>query len=127
VLQSPAVEKLHHDERLSILVADVMNGGDVWMVEGGGSERFALEPLQRLRILSQVRGEELQGDVPVQPQVLGFVHHTHASAAQQPEDVIVRNGLADQVPPRSIDSSSLLISAANRGSERSESNPGNPV
>ena len=67
VLQSPAIEKLHHDERLSILVADVMNGADVWMVEGGGSERFALEALQRLRILSQVRGEKLQGYVPVQP------------------------------------------------------------
>lgn len=76
------------------------------MVEGGSGKSFALEPLQRLSIVSHVRGEKRQGHVPVQPQLLGLVHHTHAAAAQHAQHAILRNRLSDQhygfVPRRRI-------------------------
>ena len=37
---------------------------------------------ERLRVASYLIGKEFQRDKPVQPRVLGFVDHAHATAAQ---------------------------------------------
>ncbi|HEV8523761.1 MAG TPA: hypothetical protein VGQ71_04625 [Terriglobales bacterium] len=46
VLQRLALHQLHSDEGLAVVLADVMNGADVRMVEGGGGRRLALETLR---------------------------------------------------------------------------------
>jgi hypothetical protein len=40
-------------------------------------------------------GQKLQGDKPVQVDVLSLVHHTHAATAQLFDYAVVRDGLAD--------------------------------
>ena len=62
VLQRRAFQKLHRDERLAVLLADVVNGADVGMVQGRGGLRLTLEAVQGLRILGHFVGQELQRD-----------------------------------------------------------------
>jgi len=41
------------------------------------------------------RSQELQREMAMQLEVIGFVDHTHASATKLRDDAIVRNGFAD--------------------------------
>jgi len=50
VLQRLAVEKFHGDEGFAILLADVVDGANVGMVQGGSRLRFTLKTGQRLGI-----------------------------------------------------------------------------
>lgn len=51
----------HDDERLSLLLTDLMDHANVGMVERGCHLRFPLKPRQRLRIFGSVVRQELQG------------------------------------------------------------------
>ena len=95
VLQRQPVQKLHGDEGLAVLLADVVNGADVGMIQRGGGLRFALETLEGLRVTGDFVGQELEGDETVQPGVFGLVDHAHAAAAELFDDAVVRYGLAD--------------------------------
>ena len=57
---------------------------------------FALEARQRLRVLGDIIGQELQGDEAIELGVFGLVDHTHAAAAELLDDAVVRDGLADE-------------------------------
>ena len=65
------------------------------MVQGRGGASLALEAIQRARILLCFRGKELEGHMPAQVQVLGLIHHTHASATQLREHAVVGDSLPD--------------------------------
>ena len=66
VLKRHAVEILHSDERLPVLLADLVNGADIRMVQSGGSFGFALEAAESLRVFGDIVGQELEGDEAVQ-------------------------------------------------------------
>jgi len=96
MLESLTVEKFHGDERFSIFVANVIDGADAGVVQGGGGLRFPLETCQRLRIVSHFIGKEFQGNKTVQARVFGFVHDTHAAPAELLDNAVMRDGLADE-------------------------------
>ena len=96
VLQRRAFEQFHGDERLPVLFADVMNGTDVGMIQGGGRLRFSFEARQCLRVFGHIFRKEFQGHEAVQPGVLGLVHHTHTATAKPFQDAVVRKSLAVQ-------------------------------
>ena len=77
VLQRHTVQKLHDDEGLAVLLADLVNGADIRMVQCGSGLGFALKTRQRLRVSGNVFGQEFEGDKAVQPSVFGFVDHAH--------------------------------------------------
>ena len=52
MLQCHAVEKLHDDEGMPILLPDIMNRADVWVIHCRSCFRLALEPAEGLRIFS---------------------------------------------------------------------------
>ena len=95
VLQGHAIQILHGDKRLAVLLANVVNGADVGMVQRGSRLRLALEAAERLRILGHFIGQKLERDEAVQPRVLGLIDHTHAAAAQLVDNAVMRNGLPD--------------------------------
>jgi hypothetical protein len=95
MLQSKAVQKLHGDEGLAILLADIVNRANVRMVQGGRGLGLALKTGKRLRVAGNFLWQKLEGHKTVQPRVLGFVNHAHAAAAKLFYDAVVRNGLAD--------------------------------
>ena len=51
VLERPALEQLHGDKRSALEFPNIVNGANVWMIERGGSARFAAESLYGLRIV----------------------------------------------------------------------------
>jgi len=71
--ESLSLQKFHDDEGLSFVLADLVEGADVGMIQSGSGPRLALEPLQGHSIGGQSLGLELQGDVAPQSQVLGSV------------------------------------------------------
>ena len=95
VLQRHAIQELHGDEHAAVFFADVINGADVGMVQRRSGLRLAPEAFQRLRVLRDVVGQELEGDETVQARVLGLVDHAHAAAAELSEDAVVRNRRVD--------------------------------
>ena len=96
LLQRAALQILHGDEGAAVLLADVMNGADVGMIQGGRGSSLALEPAQRLPVASQVVRQELERHEATEPGVLRFVDHAHAAAAELLDDAVVGEGLADQ-------------------------------
>jgi len=89
LLQRVAVEQLHHDELLALVLADVVNRADVRVVERRGHARLASEPIERLRVGGEIRGQELQRDLAAQADVFGAVHHAHAARAEPLQDLVV--------------------------------------
>ena len=91
-----AVEQLHDDERLALVLADVVDRADVRMVQRRGGARLALEALERLRVARQLARQELERDLAAEARVLGAVDDTHAAAAEPVEDAVVGEDLIDQ-------------------------------
>src|SRR5215470_16038798 len=88
VLQRAPIQKLHGDECLPILLANVVDGADVRMVQSRRRFRFTPEALQSLRVPGNTLREKLEGHETVESTVLGFVHHTHAATAKFFEDAV---------------------------------------
>ena len=96
LLQRGAFQILHRDEGAAVLLADVMNGADVGMIQRGGGSSLAAEPAQRLPVPSEFVGQELERDEAAEPGVLRFVNDTHSAAAKLLDDAVVGEGLANQ-------------------------------
>ena len=96
VLQRRALEVLHGDERSSVLLADVVDGADMWMAERRSGSGFTLKAAQRFGIARQISGDELERHGTVKPRILGLVDHAHPAAAELADDAVVRERLTDQ-------------------------------
>ncbi len=96
-LQSHAIQEFHGDERLPVLLSDVVNGADVRVVQCGSGLRLSLEAVEGLRIARDLIGQEFQSDEPTQPSVLGLVDDTHSPTAQPFNDTVVGHGSANHV------------------------------
>jgi hypothetical protein len=101
VLQRLPMQALHDDEGAPLVLADVVDGADVGMIQGRGGLRLTLEALAGGRVVEVGLGEELQSDAAVKPSVLGLVDHAHAPAAQLLEDAIPELGQSLRVRIRS--------------------------
>ena len=97
VFQGHPFEKLHRDEGMAILFANIVDGADVGMIESGGGLGLTSKSRQRLCISSHLVGQKLERNETVQSRVLSFVDHAHAAAAQFFENPVVRDGLTDHV------------------------------
>ena len=95
VLERHPVQKLHGDERLPVLLADVVDRADVGMAESRRRTHLAAKPFQSLRVMRHLSGQELQSHEAAEASVFGLVHDTHPPAAQLLNDAVVGNGLAD--------------------------------
>ena len=92
VLQRHALEKLHNDEGVPVLLTDVVNRADVGMIQGRSSLSLALESGERLRIAGNFIGQELESYEAMQPRVLGLVN-AHPATAKPFDSAVVRDGL----------------------------------
>ena len=104
------LDQLHDEEGLALVLVHVVHGTDVGVVQGGGGTGFALEPLQALRVLGILLGQELEGHAAAEPGVLGLVDDPHAAASQLLQRAVVGDGLADR--DRAWDGGSVLMDHA---------------
>ena len=95
VLKRDAVEKLHRDKHLFVLVVDFINRADVGMIQRGGGLGFTLEAAKGLWVFGNLIRKEFEGHEAVEFHVLGFVDDAHPAAAQLLDDAVVRDGLPD--------------------------------
>jgi hypothetical protein len=65
VLQRLSVEKLHRNERLTVVFADFVDGADIWVVQSGSSLRLTIEAAQSLGVQRKAVRKELQGNEAV--------------------------------------------------------------
>ncbi len=96
MFQRCAVEKFHGDEGAAFGLINFVDRANVWMIQSGSGFRFALKPVQCVRISPHFIGQKFERDKAAELQIFGFVHHTHSTAAQFFDDAVVRNRLADQ-------------------------------
>src|ERR1700685_4073890 len=95
MLQRYPVEKLHNQERMAILLPDLVDGADIGMIECRRRLRLPLEARQGLIVFDDFIGQKIQGDKSVEGYVLGLIDDTHAATTKLLEDPVVRDGLAD--------------------------------
>src|ERR1700751_2518102 len=95
VLQRHAIEEFHHDERLTVLLTDVVDSTDIRMVQRRGSLCLPLKPGERLMIAGDILRQELERHKAMKACVLRFVNHTHSASAELLDDAIVGDGLVD--------------------------------
>ncbi len=89
------VEKLHGDEGLTILLADVVDSANVGVVQRGCSLGLALKTGEGLGIFGHIVRQEFEGDETMKPGVFSLINHSHTAAANFLDNAIVRDGLAD--------------------------------
>jgi hypothetical protein len=58
------------------------------MVQGRDGARFALESLLELRIVGQVRWQDLDGDVAFEAGIASAIDFTHAAGTQWGNDLV---------------------------------------
>ncbi|MGA3210718.1 MAG: hypothetical protein ABSD20_05375, partial [Terriglobales bacterium] len=80
------------------MLVDFVNRADVGMVERRGCTGLALESFQRQRVLESAFGQELEGDLAFQVDILGLIDDTHA-AAQLLQNPVVGNQSTDHAGP----------------------------
>src|SRR6516162_3191602 len=67
------------------------------MIQRGSGTRFAFETLQGSAVIGQLFRQELQSHRAAQLDVLRLVNHSHAPAAQDFQNAVVRDPLAKKV------------------------------
>jgi hypothetical protein len=90
-----ALEQLHGQEELSILLVKTVDGADIGVVQARGGACLATKALRRLAVLGVGVRQHLQRDQPSQPSVLGLVDNAHPAGAQLIEDLVLAECLAD--------------------------------
>jgi hypothetical protein len=66
----------------TIVTADVIDGDDVRVIEGSGSQRLLLEAPQAFRIGRKTRSDDLDRDIPMEAFVARAIHLAHPARAQ---------------------------------------------
>ena len=95
MLERLALEQLHRDEELAVVLTDLMDRADVRMIERRRRARLAMEALHRPVVAGEILRQELERDVPAESEVLGVVDDAHPPAAKFAEHAIVGDCFVD--------------------------------
>lgn len=87
LLQRCALEQLHDQVWLAVLIADVEDGADVRVSEGGGGARLEQKSRPHLRRTVLIV-QQLDRYLAVQPLIPCPEDDAHAAAAQQGQDLV---------------------------------------
>ena len=77
-----AAHVLHRKPQDAVVIADVEDSRDVWMVDGGSRSRFEKKAVARAMECRNSR-EDFDGDVATQRFISGEVDDAHATFAQR--------------------------------------------
>ena len=90
-----AFDELEHEEARLAALLQVVDRGNVLMVERGQRLGFALKPAHSIRIPRELLWQDLDGHVTFELRVAHTVDLTHAAFAQQRRDLVGPQLLAD--------------------------------
>jgi hypothetical protein len=111
----------HRDEVRPAVLADVVDGDDVGMVQRGGGARFLDESLAAFRARCALGPEQLDGDRPAEARVDGAVDGSHPALAERLDDLVVRDGFGWHYPAgrKHVTAAGRLRPSFSRGAPRS--------
>ncbi len=95
LLEGAALDILHDDVELPVAAADVVDGADVGVVEGGGEARLLEQPVVGLFVGAQPLGQHLDRHLAAEPRVLGQVDLAHPALAEAADDLEALEDRAD--------------------------------
>lgn len=95
MLQWHAVEKLHSNEKLSIVFANFVDRANVGAAEGGSRAGFATETLHGFCILRYLIWKKLKSYGATERSIFRLVDHAHTPAPEFLEEAVVRYDLID--------------------------------
>jgi len=87
-LQILAFQILHDQIRVPVNIAQVVHSHNVGMNQAGQRLGLNEKPLQQRRILREPAGDHLDGDGSIKVGIVGLVHHAHAAASNDVDNVI---------------------------------------
>ncbi len=81
-----------------------MNGDHIFVQHGRGRLGFAREPLTSGAVAGQVRRQHFDGDVPVERRLVPFENGSHASFADDADDLVTskapqHRGIVGRIEP----------------------------
>ena len=82
------VDEFHRHPRHAVRRADVENGDDVGVAQRGGRAGLLLETLEPLLVCCEIRGKDLDRDVPAQPRVPRPVNLAHPAGADGRDNLV---------------------------------------
>jgi hypothetical protein len=92
--KSLAFQILHRDERLFLVLPDLVNGANVRVIQSRSCSCLATKAFKSKLIAGHVIGKKLQGGKAAKLGVFGLVNDTHATTAQLLHNAVVRDRLA---------------------------------
>jgi hypothetical protein len=94
VVQGVPLEQLHHEKRLPVVLTDVVERANVWMIQGRRGARLTLKSIGGRLIARELGWEKLDRNRAAESNILRAVDDAHAAAAQRFENAIVSDGLS---------------------------------
>ena len=92
------LDELHHDIRLFLVLAVVVDGDDVWVLQIASGLSFLQEP-DALSLVGDA--EQLDGNGPPDARVAASIHHTHAAVAEAIDHFVSANAVWQILRPHS--------------------------
>src|SRR5262245_1056581 len=83
-LQRHAIHVLEHE----VVRAEVVDLTDVGMVQRGDCASFLVEPVHAIRVIRKRLGQDLDGNLAVQPGVARPVHFAHTTCTKRGGDLV---------------------------------------
>ena len=90
LLQGAAVEPLHHDELLALVLGDLVNRADVGVIEARCGPRLVQESPAGGFVGRSPGRQELQHDRATEDEVLGEIHDGRRALAELLDHLVVR-------------------------------------
>ena len=88
----PAFDQLHADVRLAGLLGgapELIDGNDGGVIQSRGGTRFLLKTAEALRVVLEIRRQELERDVPMKRQIPRAIHISHPARAEMRQDFVM--------------------------------------
>jgi hypothetical protein len=82
---------LHNDAGPALVLAHLMDGDDIGMLQYRGGVGLALKPGATVFVPAKMRGEEFKSNLAVECSVFGQIHFAHTSCAYFLDDPVVRD------------------------------------
>jgi hypothetical protein len=81
-------EEFHDGEDDAVLATDVVQSDDVWMRQSGDGPSLSFESSESVRIVHQISGYNLHGDLAAESRVRRAIDFAHTSSAERRQDLI---------------------------------------
>ena len=89
LIERLAVEELHHQIGIALMIAQVIDDDDVGVLQHAGGFGLTVEALEQVGILGKAAGHHLDGDDALDEVIHRLVHDAHAALAQNLNDVVL--------------------------------------